>query len=177
MKAVIQRVRRARVDVDGEPIAQIAGGLLILLGVEKQDGLADAQYLATKSADLRIFKDTDGKMNLSLLETGGAALVVSQFTLLADCRKGRRPGFSQAALPAQAIPLYHHFITQLRQAGIQVETGQFQVDMQVELVNDGPVTILLDSQNQFYPQLKPAVRMEAKPEQRGAQVLTRSRQK
>jgi D-tyrosyl-tRNA(Tyr) deacylase len=146
MKAVIQRVSRARVHVDGQQISQIAEGLLILLGIEKQDNIADAEYLAVKSAGLRIFKDDIDKMNLSLLDTGGAALIVSQFTLLGDCRKGRRPGFSQAALPAQAIPLYQHFIEQLRQLGIQVETGQFQADMQVELINDGPVTLLLDSQ-------------------------------
>ena len=149
MRAVIQRVSRARVHVDGRQIAQIAEGLLILLGVEKQDDMADAEYLAAKSAGLRIFKDDAGKMNLSLRDTGGAALVVSQFTLLGDCRKGRRPGFSQAALPAQAIPLYQHFITQLRQTGIEVKTGQFQADMQVELINDGPITLLLDSQRQF----------------------------
>ncbi len=146
MKAVIQRVNRARVHVEGQQIAQIAEGLLILLGIEKQDSMADAEYLAVKSVGLRIFNDDTGKMNLSLLETGGAALIVSQFTLLGDCRKGRRPGFSQAALPAQAIPLYQHFIEQLRQLGIQVETGQFQADMQVELINDGPVTLLLNSQ-------------------------------
>ena len=149
MRAVIQRVQRAKVHVEGQQIAQIGEGLLILLGVEKQDAMADAEYLATKSADLRIFEDDAGKMNLSLRDTGGAALVVSQFTLLGDCRKGRRPGFSQAALPAQAIPLYEHFIAKLRQLEIQVGTGQFQADMQVELVNDGPVTILLDSQRQF----------------------------
>ncbi len=146
MRAVIQRVSRARVHVNDQQIAQIAEGLLILLGIEKQDSMADAEYLAVKSAGLRIFKDDTDKMNLSLLDTGGAALIVSQFTLLGDCRKGRRPGFSQAALPAQAIPLYQHFIEQLRQLGIQVETGQFQADMQVELINDGPVTLLLDSQ-------------------------------
>ena len=149
MRAVIQRVQRAKVHVEGQQIAQIGEGLLILLGVEKQDAMADAEYLATKSADLRIFEDDAGKMNLSLRDTGGAALVVSQFTLLGDCRKGRRPGFSQAALPTQAIPLYEHFIAKLRQLEIQVGTGQFQADMQVELVNDGPVTILLDSQRQF----------------------------
>ncbi len=149
MRAVIQRVSRAGVHVDGRQIGQIGEGLLILLGVEKQDNTADAEYLATKSANLRIFEDDAGKMNLSLLDTGGAALIVSQFTLLGDCRKGRRPGFSQAALPAQAIPLYQHFITQLRLTGIQVETGQFQADMQVELINDGPITLLLDSQRQF----------------------------
>lgn len=146
MKAVLQRVSRANVHVDGQQIAQIAEGLLILLGIEKQDSMGDAEYLAAKSAGLRIFADAKGKMNLSLLNTGGAILVVSQFTLLGDCRKGRRPGFSQAALPVQAIPLYQHFIKQLRQLGIQVETGQFQADMQVELINDGPVTLLLDSQ-------------------------------
>ena len=148
MKAVLQRVNRASVHVDGQQIAQIAAGLLILLGIEKQDNIADAEYLAAKSAGLRIFTDDEGKMNLSLLDTGGAALVVSQFTLLGDCRKGRRPGFSQAALPEQAIPLYQHFIEQLRQVGIKVETGQFQADMQVELINDGPATLLLDSQKQ-----------------------------
>ena len=148
MKAVLQRVSRANVHVDGLQIAKITDGLLILLGVEKQDSIADAEYLAAKSAGLRIFTDEEGKMNLSLLDTGGAALVVSQFTLLGDCRKGRRPGFSQAALPAQAIPLYQHFIEQLQLLGIRVETGQFQADMQVELINDGPVTLLLDSQKQ-----------------------------
>jgi D-tyrosyl-tRNA(Tyr) deacylase len=149
MRAVIQRVSRASVYVDGQQIAQVGEGLLILLGVEKQDDMTDAEYLATKSADLRIFEDDAGKMNLSLLDTGGAALVVSQFTLLGDCRKGRRPGFSQAALPAQAIPLYKHFIAQLQQAGVRVETGKFQANMQVELVNNGPVTMLLDSCKRF----------------------------
>ena len=146
MRAVIQRVKRASVEVSGQKVANINAGLLILLGIEKQDNAADAEYLAGKSADLRIFEDDEGKMNLSLLDTAGSALVVSQFTLLGDCRKGRRPGFSQAALPEQAIPLYQHFITRLKNAGIPVETGQFQADMQVELTNDGPVTLLLDSQ-------------------------------
>lgn len=149
MRAVIQRVSRAEVHVEGQQIAKIAEGLLILLGVEKQDKMIDAEYLATKTAELRIFEDDADKMNLSLLDKGGAALVVSQFTLLADCRKGRRPGFSKAALPEQAIPLYQHFIARLRRLGVQVETGQFQADMQVELLNDGPVTMLLDSQRQF----------------------------
>jgi len=149
MRAVIQRVKRARVEVDGECIGEIAAGLLILLGVERDDALTDAAYLAGKTAGLRIFEDEAGKMNLSLLETGGAALVVSQFTLLGDCRKGRRPGFSQAALPQRAVPLYEHFIDRLQQAGIRVATGRFQADMQVELVNDGPVTLLLDSQKNF----------------------------
>jgi len=149
LRAVIQRVSRAEVHVEGQQIAKIAEGLLILLGVEKQDKMIDAEYLATKTAELRIFEDDADKMNLSLLDKGGAALVVSQFTLLADCRKGRRPGFSKAALPEQAIPLYQHFIARLRRLGVQVETGQFQADMQVELLNDGPVTMLLDSQRQF----------------------------
>lgn len=149
MRAVIQRVRRAAVHVAGRQIGHIGPGLLILLGIEQADDPAAAKYLATKTAELRIFEDEAGKMNRSLLDTGGAALVVSQFTLLGDCRKGRRPGFSRAALPEQAIPLYQNFITQLRQQGVQVETGQFQAEMQVELINDGPVTLLLDSHRQF----------------------------
>jgi D-tyrosyl-tRNA(Tyr) deacylase len=149
MRAVIQRVTRAQVQVDGRCIGKIGAGLLVLIGVERSDTPADAAYLAAKTAGLRIFEDEAGKMNLSLLETGGSALVVSQFTLLGDCRKGRRPGFSQAALPDRSIPLYEHFIEQLKLAGLRVESGQFQVNMQVELVNDGPVTLLLDSQRQF----------------------------
>lgn len=149
MRAVIQRVTEARVRVDGEIVGEIDAGLLILLGVEQQDEPSDAHYLATKTAGLRIFEDNAGKMNRSLLETGGAALVVSQFTLLGDCRKGRRPGFAQAALPEQAIPLYQSFMEQLQRQGLRVEAGQFQADMQVELVNDGPVTLLLDSHKRF----------------------------
>jgi D-tyrosyl-tRNA(Tyr) deacylase len=145
MRAVIQRVTETRVRVDGQIIGEIGAGLLILLGVEQGDSQADADFLATKIAGLRIFEDEAGKMNLSLLDTAGAALVVSQFTLLGDCRKGRRPGFSQAALPEQAIPLYQYFITRLQQQGVTVETGQFQADMQVELINNGPVTLILDS--------------------------------
>ncbi len=148
MRAVIQRVSRAAVEVDGQQISRIGQGLLILLGVEQQDSKTDAEYLATKIAGLRIFEDQAGKMNLSLLDTGGAALVVSQFTLLGDCRKGRRPGFSRAALPAQAIPLYQEVIEQLQHQGISVASGRFQADMQVELINDGPVTLLLDSRKQ-----------------------------
>ncbi len=149
MRAVIQRVRQASVEVEGQKIAQINAGLLILLGIERQDNSQDAEYLAAKTAGLRIFEDDAGKMNLSLLEAKGAAIVVSQFTLLGDCRKGRRPGFSQAALPDQAIPLYEYFTDQLKQQGVHVETGQFQADMQVALINDGPVTILLDSKRLF----------------------------
>ncbi len=145
MKTVIQRVSRASVEVEEQQISEIGKGLLILLGVEQQDNESDADYLATKIAGLRIFEDLEGKMNLSLHDAGGAALVVSQFTLLGDCSKGRRPGFSRAAPPAQAIPLYQYFITQLQNQGIQVSTGQFQADMQVSLINDGPVTLLVDS--------------------------------
>lgn len=149
MRAVIQRVKRASVEIENRKVAQINEGLLILLGVEHLDRLQDAEYLAHKTAGLRIFEDEAGKMNMSLLEKQGAAIVVSQFTLLADCRKGRRPGFSQAAPPEQAIPPYQHFIEVLAELGVQVETGQFQADMQVELINDGPVTILLDSRKTF----------------------------
>jgi D-tyrosyl-tRNA(Tyr) deacylase len=133
------------VEVEGQVIARIEAGLLILLGIEKQDSLADASYLAKKTAALRIFADKEDKMNLSLLDIDGSALVVSQFTLLADCRKGNRPGFSQAAPPDQAIQLYESFCQQLSNAGIKVATGIFQADMQITLVNNGPVTILLDS--------------------------------
>lgn len=149
MRAVIQRVNRAQVKIADKTIGSITAGMLILLGVERDDSMSDAEYLAQKTVNLRIFEDETGKMNLSLLESGGAALVVSQFTLLGDCRKGRRPGFSRAALPELAIPLYEDFIVQLQQAGIRVETGQFQANMQVELENDGPVTLLLDSHKQF----------------------------
>jgi D-tyrosyl-tRNA(Tyr) deacylase len=149
MRVVIQRVRRAMVEVEGQVIARIEAGLLILLGIEKQDSQADVSYLAQKTAALRIFADKEDKMNLSLLDIGGSALVVSQFTLLADCRKGNRPGFSQAARPDQAIPLYESFCHQLKNAGIEVATGKFQADMQITLVNNGPVTILLDSRKDF----------------------------
>lgn len=149
MRAVIQRVREARVEVGENVVGKIGAGLLILLGVEQGDSVQDVEYLAAKTAGLRIFEDSDGKMNLSLLETGGEALVVSQFTLLGDCRKGRRPGFSQAALPAQAIPLYEAYIEQLKAAGVTTRTGQFQAEMQVALTNDGPVTLLIDSRRRF----------------------------
>ena len=149
MRAVLQRVTRAGVRVDGESIAEIGSGLLVLLGVEAGDDEAAAAYLAEKTAQLRIFEDPQGKMNLSVQDLNGEILAVSQFTLLADCRKGRRPGFSQAARPELAEPLCRHFVTCLRQRGLRVQTGRFQADMAVELVNDGPVTILLDSLRQF----------------------------
>lgn len=149
MRAVLQRVASARVEVEDKIVGEIGGGLLILLGVEQGDGAEDARYLAEKSAQLRIFEDADGKMNLSLEDVGGQALVVSQFTLLADCRKGRRPGFSRAALPEKADALYQQFVALLRERGLTVATGIFQAEMQVHLVNDGPVTLLLDSRKEF----------------------------
>ena len=149
MRAVVQRVSRAGVSVNKEQIAAIKTGLLVLLGVEQGDAEPAAEYLAEKIANLRIFEDEAGKMNLSVAECGGELLVVSQFTLLADCRKGRRPGFSQAALPEAAEPLCDSFVARLRQFGLPVQTGRFRAEMAVELVNDGPVTIILDSHRQF----------------------------
>jgi len=149
MRAVIQRVSRAGVTVNGVQIAAIGTGLLVLLGVEAGDDEKSAEYLAKKTAGLRIFEDVAEKMNLSVLDCAGEVLVVSQFTLLADCRKGRRPGFSAAAKPERAEPLCEYFVDQLRQQGLKVDTGQFRTDMKVDLVNDGPVTILLDSRKNF----------------------------
>ncbi|MDA3904265.1 MAG: D-aminoacyl-tRNA deacylase [Desulfuromusa sp.] len=145
MRAVIQRVSRAGVIVNGARIAAIGPGLLVLLGVENGDDEKAAEYLADKTAGLRIFEDAAEKMNLSVLDCAGDVLVVSQFTLLADCRKGRRPGFSAAAPPELAEPLCEYFVTQLKQRGVKVQTGQFRANMAVDLVNDGPVTILLES--------------------------------
>jgi len=149
MRAVVQRVRRAGVTVAEKKIASIGNGLLVLLGVEQGDDEKAAEYVAEKVANLRIFEDEAGKMNLSVSDIGGELLVVSQFTLLADCRKGRRPGFSQAALPELAEPLCDYFVERLRQLGLPVQTGQFRAEMAVDLVNDGPVTIMLDSQRKF----------------------------
>jgi D-tyrosyl-tRNA(Tyr) deacylase len=149
MRAVVQRVTRASVSVDAEQIAGIGAGLLVLLGVEQQDGPRDVRYMVDKVAGLRVFPDPQGLMNLSLLEQGGAALVVSQFTLLGDVRRGRRPSFIAAAAPELALILYENFCQELAMAGITVEQGRFQADMQVALVNDGPVTILLDSRKLF----------------------------
>jgi D-aminoacyl-tRNA deacylase len=145
MRAVVQRVLRARVTVDGKDVGQIGAGFLILLGITHSDGEEQARYLARKIAGLRVFDDKDGKMNLSLQETGGAALVVSQFTLYGDMRKGRRPSFTDAAPPEQAQPLYQRFCALLAQEGIAVEQGVFQAHMAVSLVNDGPVTMWLDT--------------------------------
>ncbi|MCA9803316.1 MAG: D-tyrosyl-tRNA(Tyr) deacylase [Cyanobacteria bacterium HKST-UBA02] len=145
MKAVLQRVREASVEVDGKKVAETGPGLLVLLGVENGDSDAEAEYLAQKSVDLRIFADENGKMNRSLLEIGGQALVVSQFTLLADWRKGRRPGFTRAAAPEEGRRLYEHYATCVEQKGVTVATGVFGADMKVSLVNDGPVTLLLEA--------------------------------
>ncbi len=149
MRAVMQRVREARVEIGGKTVGAIGSGMLVLLGVAGGDTPADAAYLADKTAGLRIFEDAAGKMNLALDEIGGAVLAVSQFTLLGDCRKGRRPGFTDAAPPELAEALYNDYVAALRAAGIKVATGVFRAEMQVHLVNDGPVTLLLDSRKAF----------------------------
>jgi D-aminoacyl-tRNA deacylase len=149
VRAVVQRVRRARVMVEGRTAGEIAAGVVVLLGVGKGDSPEAAASLAEKTAHLRIVNDTRGKMNISLVESGGAALVVSQFTLYGDARRGRRPAFDRAAPPAEAVPLYEEYLRALRSLGVRVETGVFQAHMEVELVNDGPVTILLDSEKLF----------------------------
>jgi D-tyrosyl-tRNA(Tyr) deacylase len=149
MRAVIQRVTEARVEVGGETVGAIGRGFLVLLGVAQGDTPADAASLAEKTAGLRVFEDEAGKMNLALQEVGGTVLAVSQFTLLGDCRKGRRPGFTEAAPPDLADRLYQEYVTALRAAGLTVATGIFRAEMQVHLVNDGPVTLLLDSRKTF----------------------------
>ena len=150
MRAVVQRVSRARVEVDGRTTGEIGPGMVVLLGVAKTDAEADAAQLAEKIAGLRLFNDDNGKMNRSVEEVGGAVLVVSQFTLHGDCRKGRRPSFDRAAPAAQAQALYEKFLHVLRHRGLQVETGVFQAMMEVELVNAGPVTLLVDTDRSFY---------------------------
>ena len=149
MRAVIQRVASASVIVEDRVVGRIGSGLLAFVGVANEDGPADVQYMTAKIRDLRIFPDELGRMNRSVLETGGAVLVVSQFTLQADCRKGRRPSFDAAAPPVLAKALYEDVVRSLRESGLTVETGEFQAHMNVELVNDGPVTILLDSRRTF----------------------------
>jgi D-aminoacyl-tRNA deacylase len=149
MRAVVQRVRHARVIVDGAVAGAIGHGLLVLLGVGHEDGPSDVQYISAKIRDLRVFSDDDGRMNRSVVESGGAVLVVSQFTLQGDCRKGRRPSFDGAAPPALARALYEDVVRALRESGLRVETGVFQAHMDVELLNDGPVTLLLDSTKEF----------------------------
>jgi D-tyrosyl-tRNA(Tyr) deacylase len=145
MRAVLQRVTRARVLVDNEVVGEIGRGLLILLGVARADSVEDARWLADKLASLRIFADAEGKMNRDVTEVGGGVLVVSQFTLYGDCRKGRRPSFVDAAPPDHAIPLYEAFVNAVKALGIPTATGRFGAMMQVELTNDGPVTLILDS--------------------------------
>lgn len=145
MRALLQRVIRANVVVEGSVVGEIGAGLLILLGVAKPDTTTDAAVLADKVLNLRIFPDADGKMNRSLFDTGGSLLVVSQFTLYGDCRKGRRPGFDAAAPAEQARALYESFVEIARRSGLRVETGVFQAHMEVALVNDGPVTLMLET--------------------------------
>ncbi|MEW6543958.1 MAG: D-aminoacyl-tRNA deacylase [Nitrospirota bacterium] len=146
MRAVIQRVTRASVEAEGRVVGRIGAGLLVLLGVAKGDGEGDAEYLVEKLATLRIFGDREGKMNLALGEVGGALLLVSQFTLLGDTEKGRRPGFDRAAPPGEARRLYELVVDRLKARGVRVETGLFGAHMKVSLENDGPVTFILDSQ-------------------------------
>ena len=149
VRAVVQRVSRAAVRVEGRVTGEIGRGLAVLLGVGREDGEADARQLADKVSALRIFEDGDGKMNLSVAEVGGGVLVVSQFTLFGDARKGNRPGFTEAAPPELANALYERFCALVREKGLPVGTGVFRASMEVELVNEGPVTILLDSRKLF----------------------------
>ncbi|MCA9082625.1 MAG: D-tyrosyl-tRNA(Tyr) deacylase [Planctomycetaceae bacterium] len=149
MRAVIQRVQRSAVIVDDEQVGVIGKGLLVLLGVSVNDSQDDVIWMAQKTTDLRIFPDAQGQMNLSVKDIGGKILVVSQFTLMGDCRKGRRPSFIGAARPELAESLYRSFVAELRGLGVPTETGTFQADMLVDLVNDGPVTMLLDSKKTF----------------------------
>jgi D-tyrosyl-tRNA(Tyr) deacylase len=149
VRAVIQRVSRVKVTVNGAITGQIERGLLVLLGVGSEDTRADADYLAEKTIGLRIFEDADGKMNRSVVDIAGAVLAVSQFTLYGDVRRGKRPSFDAAAPPQQARELYEYFVEKVRAAGMRCETGRFQEMMQVELVNEGPVTILIDSKKIF----------------------------
>jgi len=149
MRAVVQRVSRCRVTVEGNVVGEIGAGLLVLLGVSKTDNEAAADYLVEKIIGLRIFEDAEGKMNLSVQDSGGAVLVVSQFTVYGDVRRGKRPSFDAAARPEEAKRLYEYFVGKIRGTGLHCETGQFQAMMEVELVNSGPVTILVDSEKTF----------------------------
>ncbi len=150
MRAVIQRVEEARVTVEGRAVGEISKGLLVLLAIEASDGLRDLAFLKKKILNLRVFEDEQGKMNLSLLDAGGGVLMVSQFTLYGDSRKGNRPSYSRAAPPTRAQELYHELIEQLRSEGVTVAAGKFQAMMKVALINDGPVTLIVDSNKQYY---------------------------
>lgn len=149
MRAVVQRVTSARVRVDDKVVGEIGRGLLVFAGVEKDDGPEDVKYIAGKVEGMRIFEDASHRMNLAVTDVGGEVLVVSQFTLAGDCRRGRRPSFDAAERPETAKPIYEALVEELRSLKLTVETGEFQADMQVELVNDGPVTILLDSRRRW----------------------------
>jgi D-tyrosyl-tRNA(Tyr) deacylase len=149
VRAVLQRVTAARVSVGARVAGEIGAGLLVFVGIESGDGAEDVAFIASKIRDLRVFADDEGRMNRSVVEAGGAVLVVSQFTLLGDCRKGRRPSFDLAAPPDLARRLYEDVASDLRRTGVRVETGEFQAMMQVSLVNDGPVTLLIDSRRRF----------------------------
>jgi D-tyrosyl-tRNA(Tyr) deacylase len=149
MRSVLQRVQQASVSVDGDAVGRIGAGLVVLVAVLTGDGPADIVYTASKIRDIRLFADADGRMNRSLLEVGGAVLLVSQFTLAGDARKGRRPAFDRAAPPEVARPIFDTLVDRVREAGLTVATGRFGASMQLALVNDGPVTVLLDSQRQF----------------------------
>jgi len=149
MRAVVQRVSEASVSVDGEITGEIGKGFVVLLGVGQMDTEKDADYLADKIVNLRVFEDDNGKMNLSLLDKQASLLIVSQFTLYGDCRKGRRPSFDKAARPEQAERLYNYFVQKCRDYGINVQTGKFQAEMTVRIYNDGPVTLLIDSSKEF----------------------------
>ncbi len=149
MRAVVQRVSEASVSVDGEITGEIGKGFVVLLGVGQMDTEKDADYLADKIVNLRVFEDDNQKMNLSLLDKQASLLIVSQFTLYGDCRKGRRPSFDKAARPEQAERLYNYFVQKCRDYGINVQTGKFQAEMTVKIYNDGPVTLLIDSSKEF----------------------------
>ena len=149
MRAIIQRVKSASVTVEGQVVSEIGKGLLIFLGVAREDTSVDVNYMAGKIANLRIFEDDQGQMNLSILDVGGEGLVVSQFTLYGDCRKGRRPSFIAAARPEKADPLYQAFMDEISRLGVPIKAGIFQAMMDVELINDGPVTLMLDSNKLF----------------------------
>jgi D-tyrosyl-tRNA(Tyr) deacylase len=149
MRAVVQRVSNASVEINDATTGKIGAGLLVLLGVSNQDTEKDVLFMADKVINLRIFPDKDDKMNLSVKDMGGEILVVSQFTLYGDCRKGRRPSYNDAAMPEKARERYEHFIDTIKESGLKVATGEFQAMMQVSLVNNGPVTILVDSEKQF----------------------------